>query len=298
MKFMKRILFLYSAMFLGLISSAAQDKKETKEADKKDASLLWKISGKNLDAPSWLFGTIHLICPDNYLWTPAMQKAFKSSGKVAFELDMDNPALGTTVSSGMLLKEGKTLKDFFTEADYEKLSAFSEDSLGISLEMFQNMQPFVVMSVLSMKAINCPLPDSYEGNISQMADSAGKEIVGLETAEDQLAIFEKMNKDSMAKQLVEMVDEWDSIKVLYQKMMKSYENQDLAALYEAIISSPDSKGNLNTLLYERNEKWIPEIEKLAGEQATFIAVGAGHLWGDKGLIHLLREEGYTVEPVH
>jgi uncharacterized protein YbaP (TraB family) len=160
------------------------------------------------------------------------------------------------------------------------------------------MQPFAVMSLLSMKAVSCSMPDSYEGNISALAEAAGKEITGLETAQDQLSIFEKINMDSTAKQLMTIVDSWDSMKVQYEDMVQSYKKQDLAALYQAVVSAPDFKDNLNTLLFDRNAKWVPEIEKLARKQATFIAVGAGHLWGDKGLIHLLRQEGYTLEPVH
>lgn len=295
---MKSLLFLYSAFFLSAAPTPARNVAPHKAINEGNSSLLWKISGEGLSTPSYLFGTIHLICPDNYVWTATMQKAFDTTREVAFELDLDDPALQSTVYSGMLLKEGKTLKDFFQGKDYQKLSAFMQDSLGISLEMLQNMQPFVVMSLLSMKAINCSVPDSYEGNISKMAENAGKEIVGLESPADQLHIFQSMNKDTIIEQLMKATEDWDSVKTQYQKMVKSYEAQDLESLYNAIISSPDSKGNLNTLLFERNEKWIPKIEKLIHDQATFIAVGAGHLWGKKGLIQLLRKQGYQVEPVH
>lgn len=291
---MKKILAICSTLLLGCAACFAQAKKGPSAIVPDGKSLLWKISGKGLKSPSYLFGTIHMICPGDYLWTPAMQQALGRSRKVAFELDMDDPQLKMQVATGMMLQDGKTLEDFYTEAEYKQLKAAVDSNAGLPMEMLKTLKPFAVLSMLAARSASCSQPDSYEGNITSIAQKDNKEIVGLEAVQDQLDIFEKMNTDSTARMLLKVVNDPGEMKGQFDAMVSAYKQQDLPALYELIISSPDYKDDLNTLLFDRNRKWIPVIAKLTRVQPTFIAVGAGHLWGDDGVISLLRKAGYTV----
>jgi uncharacterized protein len=259
-------------------------------------SLLWKISGNGIKQPSYLFGTIHLICADDYTWTPAMQKAFDSSIKVAFEMDMDDPGLLMNIAKGMLLDKGKSGKDLYTEEDYKQLAEYAKDN-GIPAEMIDTNEPFSLLSMLYMKMLSCSVPESYEGNIMKLALQGSKEIVGLETVDEQLAVINSMSDDSIGHTVVEMIENMEAYKIQYQQMIDLYKKQNLPELHRLLLETPDYKSDLNTLLYDRNAKWISGIETLAKAQPTFIAVGAGHLWGDKGVIALLKKKGYKVEPV-
>ena len=80
-------------------------------------------------------------------------------------------------------------------------------------------------------------------------------------------------------------------------MMNAYITQDLDKLYQQSLSSPEFATHLDALLFNRNAAWAPLIIAAAKEKPTFFAVGAGHLPGDKGVIELLRKQGYTVAPV-
>lgn len=259
-------------------------------------SLLWKISGKDIKQPSYLFGTIHLICHDDYVWTPVMQKALDSSEKVAFEMDMDDPDLLTQIANGMLLDGGRSSKDFYTEDDYKQLAEYAKSN-GIPAETIDNQEPFLILSMLYLKMLSCSVPESYEGNIMKLAMQQGKEIVGLETVGEQLAVINSMSNDSIGHTVVEMINNMEAFKIQYQQMVDFYKEQNLPALHNVLLETPDYKGDLNILLYNRNAKWISGIETLAKAQPTFIAVGAGHLWGDKGVIALLKKKGYKVEAV-
>jgi len=293
---MNKVFVLCSAMIIGFLSCTAKDTKKN-NGETKEKSLLWSISGNGLEKTSYILGTIHLICPDDYFWTEKMQEAFEASEKIAFELDMDDPALSARVQSGLVLKDGKKLKDFFTDEEYGKLSDFSQENLGMPLDLLQSYKPFALMSLISMKSASCMIPESYEGNIMKIALEADKEILGLETADDQLAIFDAMNPDTVADQLMSVIENFDSLKSQYNQMLITYKEQDLEGLHQLVIESPDFKFDLNTLLYNRNRKWIGQIKELSNEHAMFYAVGAGHLSGDEGVLNLLREQGFTVEPV-
>lgn len=290
----KKLILICCSLFLGVAIASAQTAKKKPATGNK--SLLWKISGKALKRPSYLFGTLHIICPSDYLWTPAMQKAFDASEKVIFEMDMDDPALQSQMTSGMMLKDGKTLKDFYTDAEYKQLTELAAKN-NIPIAMMQGFSPFALVSFLYLKAITCSVPDSYEGNIVKLAKEQDKEVLGLETVADQVKVIEAMNTDSIAKAVLRIAGDLDSFKATYAQMLSVYKKQDLPALYQLILESPDYKGDLNSLLFDRNRKWAPEIGKMAQQQPVFVAVGAGHLWGDKGVIALLKQQGYTVEPV-
>ncbi len=286
---MYKIIALSISFLLGLSIVQARGKSTDNEK-----SLLWKISGNGLTQPSYLFGTIHLICPDDYLWTSTMQEALKSCRKIAFEMDMDDPALQQEVAMGLMLKDGKTLKSFYTEEEYALLKDVLAQQ-GVAIDMLQALHPFALMQFIYMNAVSCPAPSSYEANIMKEAQKDSLEIVGLESAADQLNVIKNLDVDTLARQLLTVINDMDSFRNTLNDMISAYKNQDLPALNNIIINSPDYKDALDELLYDRNKKWIAVIQQLIQEQPTFIAVGAGHLLGEQGVIHLLREKGYTID---
>lgn len=293
---MYKLLTISCCLLLGAGFCMAQaGKKKTTVVNNK--SLLWKVSGNGLQKPTYLFGTLHIICPDDYVWTPAMQKALDACDKVAFEMDMDDPSLQGKMAASMALNDGKTLKDFYSEADYKRLTEVAAKN-NIPIQMMQGFKPFALVSFLYLKAVSCSLPDSYEGTITKLAQADDKEILGLETVEEQMKVVESMNSDSIARSVLTIAEDLDSFKRTFNQMLAVYKKQDLPTLYQLIIESPDYKDDLPTLLFDRNRKWVPIIAGMAKKQSTFIAVGAGHLWGDKGVIELLKHQGYKVDPVH
>ena len=295
--FMKKLFFLSAGLaFIAVISCRAQ--KSANGPSAQNNSLLWKISGKGLKAPSYLFGTIHLICAEKFLWTPAMQKAFTASQKVAFEMDIDDPGVMMSVGAGMMLPDSISLSDYFSPEDYQRLEKYAQDSLHISGITLSRLQPFAILSMAMMAVSPCAdEPISYEQKISGWATEQHKEILGLESAKEQLAVMNDMNKDSTASQVIQLLNHPEAPKEQYQTLLSAFLKQDLGSLYRLILTAPDMSADLNTLLFQRNKKWIPEIEQMIGQQSTFIAVGSGHLAGSKGVIALLQQEGYTVEPV-
>lgn len=247
--------------------------------------------------PSYLFGTMHMICKDDYVWTPAMKKSLGESDEVCFEMDLDKSSLLMEVAAGMINTDGKELSGYFSDADYKKLEKFLADSFSMNISMFNQMKPAALDAVFAIKLMDCPVPTSYENTIMEDAKTQGKNIVGLEEASEQLALFDSMPVDSVIKDLMKMVNSYGKEKTAYNKMLQAYKKQDLPALYDMIQSSKELGDNMGAFLDERNEKWIERMIEKMDQNSVFFAVGAGHLWGDKGLINLLRNANYTVEAV-
>ena len=133
-------------------------------------SLLWKISGKNLKEPSYLFGTVHAICIEDMVFTEGLLDAIKNSQQLALEIDITDKNLPLKMEKGMLMKGNKRLQDLLPPGDYKILSSYFFDSVGIDLAGFQQMKPIFLSSFIYSKLLGC-IPQSYESHLSISACS-------------------------------------------------------------------------------------------------------------------------------
>ena len=247
--------------------------------------------------PSFLFGTIHLICKGDIIWTEAMKRSLHSSEEVCFELDMDDPSVLIGAATAMISKDGSMLKDYFSPEDYTLVEKFAEDSLGWDLATLQQMKPAALHLLFSAHAIPCKDPNSYESMILEEAQKLKLAVTGLEEPSEQISLFDRMHSDSISKEIVEMARDFSGERSEYRKLLEAYELQDLPQLFQLIAESKISGEDRNAFVDNRNKKWISIMEGRMEQRPVFFAVGAGHLWGENGIIQLLRKSGYTVLPV-
>lgn len=285
-KMKKIILSLCILLTLGLTGNAQEAK-----------SLLWRISGNGLKAPSYLFGTIHVICPDDYVWTDKMERCLDTSKKVCLEMDLDDRDVMTAAAVGFIDASGKKVKDYFKPADYQRLKKFMHDSIGMDMFMLQSMKPVALQSIISMKTVNCANAISYEETIMKKAKKDGKEILGLEQVAEQMSALDNMPADSVIADIMQSVDSFSKIREEFAQLTAAYKAQDLPLLYKKITDGAGMEGSMDALLDNRNKKWISRMEPKMKASSVFFAVGAGHLAGPNGVLSLLRKAGYKVEPV-
>jgi uncharacterized protein YbaP (TraB family) len=286
---MKALLFFASLFFVAVTASAQDIPKEK--------SLLWEISGKNLKQPSFLFGTVHLICPADFSLSDSLKNAVAKTSQLALEIDMDDPGLMSTMTKNMFMAGGKTLKEILNEQQYVQLSRFYKDSLGMDIAAFGRAKPFMMMGPMFSKILGCE-PQSYEISLMGLAAKQKSEIVGLETIEEQMAVFDTIPYDRQAEMLIKIIDKLPETKSEFRDLVLLYKKQDLQSLYDLTLKSEFGlDGQDEVMLFKRNQNWIRRIDKMVQEKSTFIAVGAAHLGGEKGVIALLRKEGYKVRAV-
>lgn len=285
-------LFLISVIFSSLYFTKIYAQQEPK-------SLLYEISGNGLTQPSYLYGTIHIICKDDFVMTEATKKKFSEAQQVYLELDMDDPKMIPDMMKGMYMTDGSTIKSLLSEPDYQKVSQFFKDSLKTNIGMMDKMKPFALASLAIPKMISCP-NQSYEETFVKMAKEEHKEILGLETVQDQFVAIDKMGMKKQADlMLVKMIENWSEGKQQLRQMINSYKNQDVEELLNDTKKSKMSDAQFQEdLLVTRNQNWIPKIQQITKEKPTFFAVGAGHLGGKKGVIALLKQAGFTVKAVN
>jgi uncharacterized protein len=284
-------LFLISLIFSSLYFTQIYGQKEEK-------SLLYEISSNGLTQPSYIYGTIHIICKDDFVMTEATKQKFSATQQVYLELDMDDPKMMPEMMKSMYMTDGSTLKTLLSEADYQKVSQFFKDSLKTNIGTMDKMKPFILSSMTIPKLIACP-SQSYEETFVKMAKNENKEVLGLETVQEQFGALDKMGMKKQADlMLVKMIENWNEGKQELKQLITDYKNQDVEALYADMADSKTMDAEFEgDLLANRNQNWIPKIQKITKEKPTFFAVGAGHLGGKKGVIALLRESGFTVKAV-
>ncbi len=259
-------------------------------------SLLWKVEGENIQT-SYLYGTIHLLPQDAFEIKDKVKEAFNSSEQIVLELDMDDPSMQMKMMQNAAMKGGVTLDQVFSEEEYDAVSNAVKEQMGVGLEMLNTMKPFIISSMLIGTLIEGP-PASYEMTFVQMAKEKELEIIGLETVEDQMAIFDKIPYEEQAKDVVEMVQNQEEVRQEFAKMVEAYANEDIDGLYDIIDEYADTEAEMDEMIVKRNQRWIPLIGEFASEKTSFFGVGAGHLGGSEGVINLLKEAGYTVTPIN
>lgn len=262
-------------------------------------SLLWKISGNGMEQSSYVYGTFHLLCPNDLDLSKKVTDALDRSEQLVLELDFDDPTLMQTLQQNMMMSDGQTAEDYLNEEEYKLLAGFFKDSLNMPFERIKGIKPFFLSSMTISHFLGCQ-PASFEQTLTKAAQNKGMEVKGLETVEEQLSFIDNLSMEMKKKMLMENLKQYDKSKKMFREQVEYYLSENLEGLNSIIddYMSSDYAQLREDLLVKRNKNWVPEIRKMIQEQPSMIAVGAGHLPGSDGLLKLLREAGYSVEPVH
>ncbi|MFN5248095.1 MAG: TraB/GumN family protein [Bacteroidota bacterium] len=266
------------------------------QGDKTNA-LLWEISGNGLQQPSYLFGTIHMICKEDFTFSELAKQKFNASKQVYLELDMDDPKLQSVMMGLMQLPDKETLKNKLGENNFNRLDSFLKKEMNMNLAVFNGFKPMMVMSLLAQRLLSCAAMESYEINFVKMASEQKKELLGLERVEDQVAVFDAIPDSLEIRSIMSIVNNFESQKNEFNRMSSLYKAQNLESLYQLMVASPEMMGSQELLLDRRNRNWIPIMESAMKISSTFFAVGAGHLAGSQGVLELLKKKGYKVKPI-
>ncbi len=262
----------------------------------------WQVSGNGLPRPSYLFGTIHMICSEDAGLSDSLKSAIKNSDLVYFEVDMDNLFEMIGVMRKMKMRNDTTLADLLSKEDYEKIKKYFEDKETLlPFSVLETYKPLLAASMLMEGSTDCETPEAMEEVIMKEAKQHGKNVKGLETMAFQMSIFDTIPYKMQALQLLKYVDDagkGNSDNKEYDNLMQAYKDQDLSKLEELTKTTDMGIANFtDILLYNRNRNWVEKLKTIMPDHSVVIAVGAGHLPGDKGVINLLRKAGYTVKPV-
>jgi hypothetical protein len=260
---------------------------------------LWKVADE--DTTIYLFGTVHVL-PEGIEWYDSqINAALTGADIIVTEIPMDpgnEAALQQLTMSTGVLPEGGNLRALLTPdqtAAYEGALA----RLGVPPEAFDRLKPWLAGLTLSL------LPLMQQG---YTADSGVEKVLlakvpekprgALETAEFQLGIFDSMPQDAQIAFLLEAVDGIDEVKTMLDRMVAEWAKGDADALAAIMNEGMSDPAVAEALLYARNANWAEWIDtRLDTPGTVFVAVGAGHLAGEKSVQDYLAQKGITTTRV-
>ena len=171
----------------------------------------------------------------------------------------------------------------------------------MGVKTFEKMKPSVLSSTIQLAIVMKLYPefDATKGIDSQMQTMARKDkkgALGLETVEFQVDLLYNSPLEEQAADLLEIVEQGREAEEMIVDLTNRYLKQDLAGLWELMQKDSEPEG-LEKLVYSRNRNWTAQMKEIMPATPTMFVVGAGHLPGEQGLIKLLEQEGYKLEPV-
>jgi len=264
-------------------------------AQESENSLLWKIEGDNIKT-SYIFGTIHMMPKENFEMPKKVIEAIENSEIITLELDMDDPNFQAEFLKYAVLPEGKELSNYMDKDEYAYLDTFFTNKMGIGLEKLKNYNP-LTLSSMSMIAHVGKQFASFEMEFMKMAKGKNMEIKGLETIKNQMDAINSKSYEVQIDELITMLKD-DSIVSMFDEMLTIYNSEDYEKLFNFLnVYFKNDEKAVDALLYNRNKNWITKIEEISKQNKVFYGVGAGHLGGEKGVLTLLKQNGFKVTPV-
>lgn len=259
---------------------AAAEAEPTK-APPPDGPFLYRYDGAT--GPVYLFGTIHMAVSAKNDLDPVVWDSFTSSKELVLELDPTkvNPM---AMMARALDPKGTPLDQQLTPEEWEVLKS---NVKTMPEAMLKQAKPWFAQMLLSLAGVDPST--AMEMELIAHANEAGMQIGALETLDDQLNAIESTSDIDALKEAIEKVDEG---KAQMKELIAAYKAGKLTKfveLFEADMTDPTST---DALLKNRNEAWVPQIEKMLERGNIFIAVGAGHLYGEHGLLTLLEKRGH------
>lgn len=266
-------------------------------------SLLYKVSSKN--STVYILGSIHLAKPELYPLDRVITNAYNNSDVLVVEVDPSSQESmssmqDTMIRSGMYPR-GKSLRSELSAKTYMSLQNYT-NKVGIPLEVMEQMKPWVVMlqlTVTEMMRLGYSPELGIDKHFLDKARKENKSVLELETAEEQMALLSKEDKEFQDKLLLYTLESMHEVEPMLDEMFKGWERGDAAA-FDKIMNmpletDPSLKEVYDDLITKRNYKMTDKIEGfLKTKKDYFVVVGSGHVIGKEGIVDLLQERGFRV----
>lgn len=292
------------SFFAALLLCAAWSGALAAEAHSRfDRGLLWKVERAGAHT-GYLYGTIHVPDARVLQFKQTVIQSIRASDIIATEIPMDAASLQAAGAAAMF-NDGRRLNKLIGAGHYAQLAKLLS-ARGIPAEAVPGFKPWSAMSLLVMPLkIEHPPLDLV---LFQAGVQSGKRTAGLETVAEQLGAFDDLPMQAQVAMLEATIDQHALIAPLVEQMLQLWLAEETGALLA--LSTEGNGMKMSAALLAANEMMLERIvdrrnvlltdrlEALLKQGGSFAAVGALHLPGQRGMLNLLKQRGYTLERVH
>lgn len=268
-----------------------------------DSGLLWRVDMPGVPA-SYIFGTFHSADPALATPPPALRKVLDQADRVMVEVVSD-PENMRTMGLAMLLTDGRRLSDIAGPDRFRRVVETGA-RYGIPAESLETLKPWGAMGIFSIPPSELRRQaggETLDRVIESLAGERGIPVLGIETAEEQVAALAGNSEADQLAMLDAVLEQGPRIEDSFDRLRRTYFAGDLAGLYELAMqdteSTPDAvvERYYQRLLWDRNRRMVERILPYLAEGNTLVAIGALHLYGEDGVPGLLAQRGYEVSPI-
>ena len=262
-------------------------------------NFLWRVESK--DNTVYLLGSIHVLQEKNYPLAPSIYNAFNQCGTIMFEVDLgglSSPMNQLHMLTKGLYTNGDTLKTVLSPDRYETAKTLMAER-GHNIENFNRMKPWMAataVTALELQKMGFEGEFGVDRHIFEKAQESKVDIVGLETVEYQLGLFDNLPVKAQEYFLIQSLEDLKNVETRIQAMVKAWEGGDVKELEALLAGMKEYPELYQSLVVTRNHNWLPQIEqRLQKRGPVFVVVGALHLLGEEGILAALAKKGYRVE---
>jgi uncharacterized protein len=261
----------------------------------------WRVTSRS-GGEVTLLGSMHVLRPADYPLPPAIDSLVDRADLVVMEIDLDDvdaAAQQRIILQTAMLPQGTVLENVI-DGDVYRVVEQRMGELGVELARLERFEPwFVAITVLDlgMRKIGFQAERGVEQYVLGRAQAASKEVVGLETLEFQIGLFDALPPEQQQALLEQTLAELDEGAAVLGEMVAAWRSGELESLSAELLDEfDDFPGLYEKLVTKRNTAWVPTLEAmLAGERRHLVVVGALHLVGPGSVIEQLRSRGHDVE---
>ena len=249
---------------------------------------------------SWLVGSLHVLTKDAYPLPGMMDKAFEQAKTLMEETDVNelsSPDMVGIVATKGLFTNGQTLESVLPRDAYTQL-AQRMTATGLPIEMVKMMRPWMVeltLSGLELQRAGFDPELGIDVHYRRKAAQNSMALSMLETAAEQIDYLAGLPLDVQVSQLQQTLTEGDAELREVREIAAAWRAGDTAAIEQLLVKGmKDSPAYYQSIVVDRNRRWIPRIESCLSTGSCFIVVGAAHMVGSDGLIAMLKQKGYRI----
>ena len=260
---------------------------------------VWKVSKGNDFI--YLGGTIHILPVSEFPLPQEFTNAYQNSDAIVLEAKLPeatDTAFQMKMMQMMSYQNGQTLSGVLSKSTDRQLSDYLA-GFGADINTLNGFKPgFIITMMAMLEAQRAQLSgDGVDAYFNQKALKDAKAIEYLESADFQMNMLASMGQGHEDKFIKMNLSQMEDFKTMFSQMIKSWRVGDVRAL-ETLVIEPmnEDPKSYQTMLVDRNKNWVPLIEKMFNDNdKEFVLVGVGHLIGDKSVVTLLKQKGYSVK---
>ncbi len=247
---------------------------------------LWRVELPAAAGPCYLFGTTHLYHPSVFEWAEPARLAIEQCSCFAAEYDLADTNRLNEYIARLPTTE---LRTALGERAYRKANRMAALSLGMTLDRLPPAPPVFLLSILTRQLLQLTDGRNLDDELYRHAVAHELRTAGLETIERQLNILDQIDTHNQIRQIHALLRNPARHRRRFLQTIDRYQRGAMRELYRSVKNSLG--GERQHLLYDRNRRMAQRFVELARGERLFAAVGAGHLWGGKGMLRFLKIAG-------